>query len=121
VTIDIRGSALAAAIENGLSQLPAPSGRFPQVSGSRSRPIRAAPPASASPRSRSATRRSMRARPIRSRPTISCARRRRLRQLRAAEPVLPPADAPLVAYEVLDYIASIGTIRTGVDGRIVLK
>src|SRR5262249_29735478 len=33
VTIDVRGSALKAAIENGLSQLPAPSGRFPQVAG----------------------------------------------------------------------------------------
>jgi 2',3'-cyclic-nucleotide 2'-phosphodiesterase (5'-nucleotidase family) len=33
VTIDVRGSALEAAIENGLSRLPAPSGRFPQVAG----------------------------------------------------------------------------------------
>src|SRR5258706_15750514 len=33
VTIDVRGSALGAAIENGLSRLPAPSGRFPQVAG----------------------------------------------------------------------------------------
>jgi 2',3'-cyclic-nucleotide 2'-phosphodiesterase (5'-nucleotidase family) len=33
VTIDVLGSALKAAIENGLSQLPAPSGRFPQVAG----------------------------------------------------------------------------------------
>src|SRR6516225_5206582 len=40
---------------------------------------------------------------------------------RDAKPVLPPADSPTVAYEVIDYIKSIGTIRTGVDGRIVLK
>ena len=33
VTIDVLGSTLKAAIENGLSQLPAPSGRFPQVAG----------------------------------------------------------------------------------------
>jgi 2',3'-cyclic-nucleotide 2'-phosphodiesterase (5'-nucleotidase family) len=33
VTIDVRGDALKAAIENGLSRLPAPSGRFPQVAG----------------------------------------------------------------------------------------
>ena len=33
VTVDISGSALKAAIENGLSRLPSPSGRFPQVSG----------------------------------------------------------------------------------------
>src|SRR5260370_25844865 len=33
VTIDVGGSALKTAIENGFSQLPAPSGRFPQVAG----------------------------------------------------------------------------------------
>ncbi len=33
VTLDIGGRDLVAAIENGLSQLPSPSGRFPQVSG----------------------------------------------------------------------------------------
>ena len=40
---------------------------------------------------------------------------------RDAEPVLPPADSPTIAYEVIDYIKSIGTIRTAVDGRIVLR
>ena len=40
---------------------------------------------------------------------------------RDAKPVLPIADSPLLAYEVIDYIVSVGTIRTGVDGRIVLK
>jgi hypothetical protein len=35
--------------------------------------------------------------------------------------VLPPADSPTIAYEVIDYIKSIGTIRTAVDGRIVLS
>ena len=44
-----------------------------------------------------------------------------LNMVRDAKPVLPPADSPTVAYEVIDYIKSIGTIRTGVDGRIVLK
>ena len=38
-----------------------------------------------------------------------------------AKPVLPPADSPTIAYEVIDYIKSIGTIRTAVDGRIVLR
>ena len=33
LTLNISGRALKAAIENGLSQLPAASGRFPQVSG----------------------------------------------------------------------------------------
>ena len=38
-----------------------------------------------------------------------------------AQPVLPIADSPLVAYEVIDYTKHIGTIPTGVDGRILLK
>ncbi len=33
VTLDVSGAVLTAAIENGLSRLPNPSGRFPQVSG----------------------------------------------------------------------------------------
>jgi hypothetical protein len=36
-------------------------------------------------------------------------------------PAKPPADSPTIAYEVIDYIKSIGTIRTAVDGRIVLS
>jgi hypothetical protein len=40
---------------------------------------------------------------------------------RDAEPVLPPADSPTVAFEVIDYIKGIATIRTSVGGRIVLK
>jgi 5'-nucleotidase / UDP-sugar diphosphatase len=47
VTIDVRGSALKAAIENGLSRLPAPSGRFLQVAASRWRPTPPAPLATA--------------------------------------------------------------------------
>jgi hypothetical protein len=35
--------------------------------------------------------------------------------------VLPIADSPLVAYEVIDYITHIGTIRADGGGRIVLK
>ena len=30
-------------------------------------------------------------------------------------------DAPVMAIEVIDYIKDIGTVRTGVDGRIVVK
>jgi hypothetical protein len=38
-----------------------------------------------------------------------------------AKPVLPLNDSPLMASEVMDYIKDIGTVRTGVDGRIVVK
>jgi 5'-nucleotidase/UDP-sugar diphosphatase len=40
---------------------------------------------------------------------------------RDIEPVLPVADSPTLAYEVIDYIVSIGTVRTEVGGRVVVK
>jgi 5'-nucleotidase / UDP-sugar diphosphatase len=122
MTIDIPGSALAAAIENGLSQLPNPSGRFPQISGLR---IEADP---SRPAGRRVTSIKVGDAPLDPGKTYSVATNDFLARggddyvsFRNAKPVLPAADAPLVAYEAIDYIASIGTIRTGVDGRIVLK
>jgi 2',3'-cyclic-nucleotide 2'-phosphodiesterase (5'-nucleotidase family) len=38
-----------------------------------------------------------------------------------AKPVLAQNDSPLMASEVMDYIEDIRTVRTGVDGRIVLR
>ena len=35
--------------------------------------------------------------------------------------LLPDPDAPLLANEVMDYIRKLGTVKTGVEGRIVLK
>jgi hypothetical protein len=40
---------------------------------------------------------------------------------RDIEPVLPVADSPTLAYEVIDYIVSVGTVRTVVEGRILVK
>ena len=40
---------------------------------------------------------------------------------RDAQPVLPDVDAPLLANEVMVYIRKAGTVRTGVEGRIVLR
>lgn len=37
-----------------------------------------------------------------------------------AKPVLPAGDAPVIAIELIGYIKDIGTVRTGVDGRIVV-
>jgi 2',3'-cyclic-nucleotide 2'-phosphodiesterase (5'-nucleotidase family) len=122
VTIEISGAALAAAIENGLSQLPKPSGRFPQVSGITIEADPAGPPghrvsaikvggmALDSGRTYSVATNDFMARGGDDYTTF-----------RGAKPVLPIADSPLLAYEVIDYIKSIGTIRTGVERRIVLK
>ena len=40
---------------------------------------------------------------------------------RDASRLLPDADAPLLANEVMGYIRRLGTLSTGVEGRIVLK
>jgi hypothetical protein len=122
IIIDVRGSALKAAIENGLSRLPAPSGRFPQVAGLK---IEADP-------SRPAGNRVLSIKvgdtPLDANKTYSVATIDFMARggddyvaFRAAKPVLPPADSPTVAFEVIDYITGIATIRTSVDGRIVLK
>jgi len=122
VTIDVLGSTLKAAIENGLSQLPAPSGRFPQVAGLK---IEADLSRPAESRVLSIM---VGDTPLDANKTYSVATSDFMARggddyvaFRDAKQVLPPADSPTVAYEVIDYIKSIGTIRTGVDGRIVLK
>jgi hypothetical protein len=35
--------------------------------------------------------------------------------------VMPDKDGPLMANEVMTYLRGLGTIRKGVEGRIVLK
>src|SRR5262245_18210877 len=122
VTIEISGSALAAAIENGLSQLPRPSGRFPQVSGLTIEAEASRPPG------RRVLLIKVGDAPLDPNRSYSIATNDFLARggddyttFRDAKPVLPIADSPLLAYEVIDYIVSVGTIRTGVDGRIVLK
>jgi 5'-nucleotidase/UDP-sugar diphosphatase len=40
---------------------------------------------------------------------------------RDAKPLLSPSDAPLLSHAVIAYLKQLGTVRTGVDGRIVLK
>jgi 2',3'-cyclic-nucleotide 2'-phosphodiesterase (5'-nucleotidase family) len=122
VTLDMSGGALKAAIENGLSQLPSPSGRFPQVSGLE---IEADVSRPAGNRILSIK---VGGAPLDTSKTYSVATNDFMARggddyiaFRDAKLVLPPNDSPMVAYEVIDYIKSIGTIRTGVDGRIVLK
>ena len=35
--------------------------------------------------------------------------------------LLPDADAPLLANDVMVYVRKLGTVKTGVEGRIVVK
>jgi 5'-nucleotidase / UDP-sugar diphosphatase len=122
ITIDISGADLKAAIENGLSQLPNPSGRFPQVSG-----LRIEADATRPPGNRVLSIKVGDA-PLDERKTYSVATNDFVQRggdgytaFQAAKPVLPAGDAPVMAVEVIDYVKDIGTVRTGVDGRIVVK
>jgi len=122
LTIDISGADLKAAIENGLSQLPNPSGRFPQVSGLKIEADVSRPPGNR------VTAIKVGDAPLDAGKTYSVATNDFIARggdgytmFQNAKPVLATNDAPLMANEVIDYIRDIGTVRTGVDGRIVVR
>jgi 5'-nucleotidase/UDP-sugar diphosphatase len=122
ITLDVEGAVLKAALENGLSRLPNPSGRFPQVSG-----LTVEADVSRPPGSRVLSVKVGDA-PLDLNRTYTLATNEFVARggddyamLRDIEPVLPVADSPALAYEVIDYIVSIGTVRSAVEGRIVLK
>jgi len=123
VTIDITGVELRAAIENGLSQLPNPSGRFPQVSGLT---IEADP--SRPPGNRVISIKVGDA-PLEDGRTYSVATNDFMQRggddytmFQNAKLVLPVNDSPLMASEVMDYIEQLGRVRdVGRGNRIVMK
>jgi 5'-nucleotidase/UDP-sugar diphosphatase len=122
LTLNISGRALKAAIENGLSQLPAASGRFPQVSGLVVEADLSRPPGSR------VTSIKVGDAPLEEERTYRVATNDFLARggdgyamFAGATPVLADTDAPPVAGEVVDYIKRAGTLRTGVEGRIVVK
>jgi 5'-nucleotidase / UDP-sugar diphosphatase len=122
VTIEITGAALKSALENGLAQLPEASGRFPQVSGLIIEADTRRPPGN---------------RIVSIKVGDAPLDRRKIYRVaindflarggdvytafRDAKALLPPDDSPLLANEVMVYVRRLGTIRTGVDGRIVLR
>jgi 5'-nucleotidase / UDP-sugar diphosphatase len=122
VAFDIGGHALKAAIENGLSQLPNASGRFPQVSGLVVEADLQQPPGSR------ITSINVGNAPLDETRTYRIATNDFLARggdgytmFVDAAPTLADSDAPPVAGEVITYIKSIGTLSTGVEGRIVVK
>jgi 5'-nucleotidase/UDP-sugar diphosphatase len=122
ITIDISGKDLKAAVENGLSQLPNPSGRFPQVSGLKIEADVRRPPG------QRVTSMKVGDAPLDEGKTYSVATNDFMQRggdgyttFEKAKPVLQPNDAPLMAVEVIDYIKDIETVRTAVDGRIVVN
>ena len=118
VTLSVSGAVLMAAIENGLSKLPSPSGRFPQVSGLTIEADVSRPPGSRviSVKVGDA--------PLDPARTYTLATNDFMARggddyvmFRDIEPVLPVADSPTLAYEVIDYIVSVGTVTDGGGGK----
>jgi 2',3'-cyclic-nucleotide 2'-phosphodiesterase (5'-nucleotidase family) len=122
VVIEISGRELKRAIENGLAQLPTAGGRFPQVSGIK---------AVYDVRRRSGER--VLSMQVAGKP-LSQGRKYRVAildflarggddytMLRDAKRITPDNDAPLLATEVMNYVRRLGTIRTGVEGRLVAR
>jgi 5'-nucleotidase / UDP-sugar diphosphatase len=122
VTLEVSGRDLKAAIENGLSRLPNPSGRFPQVSG-----LKIEADVSRPPGNRVLSIKVGDA-PLYEGKIYAVATNDFMARggddytaFEQSKPVIPLNDSPLMASEVMDYIQDIRTVRTGVDGRIVLK
>jgi 5'-nucleotidase / UDP-sugar diphosphatase len=121
VTIAISGAELRRALENGLSRLPQSSGGFPQVSG-----LTIVADASRPPGSRILSIKVGDA-PIDDSRIYQVATNDFLARggdgypFEDAKPLLPPDDSPLLVNAVTAYIQRLGTVRSGVDGRIALK
>jgi 5'-nucleotidase / UDP-sugar diphosphatase len=122
VVLEVSGADLKRAVENGISRLPQSSGRFPQVSGiavefslqreagSRVTAMRV----NGAPLDESKTYRAAvldyLARGGDDYAMFTTARR-----------ITPDNDAPLMVNEVVQYLRSLGTARTGVEGRMLGK
>ena len=122
VTIDITGAELKRALESGLAQLPNASGRFPQVSGLT---IEADTSRPAGSRIVSIN---VGGAPLDERRTYRVATNDFLMRggdgydwFDGGKALLPPADLPLLTNDVMVYVRRLGTVRTGVEGRIVLR
>ena len=122
VTIEVGGGELKRALENGLSQLPGPGGRFPQVSGLSIEADLRRPAGSRIISLRVGNL------PLDESKTYRVAINDYMLQggdgytaFRDGTPLLPPDDSPLMATEVIDHVMVLGTVRTGIEGRIVVK
>jgi 2',3'-cyclic-nucleotide 2'-phosphodiesterase (5'-nucleotidase family) len=122
VTIDVTGADLKRALEAGLARLPSPSGGFPQVSGLTLEADARRPPGERILWIKVGDA------PLDDERTYRVATNDFLARggdayatFRDADPLLPVADSPLLATEVIDYIKSLGSIRTGAEGRVVLR
>jgi 5'-nucleotidase/UDP-sugar diphosphatase len=120
--IEISGKDFKVAIENGLRLLPAAGGRFPQVSGLI---IEADVNRPAGQRVLSIK---VAGEPLQEEKNYKVATNDFLARggdgyvtFRSAKQLIRGFDGPMVVNEVMAYVRKLGTVRTGVEGRIVLK
>jgi 5'-nucleotidase / UDP-sugar diphosphatase len=122
VTVEIIGKELKRAIENGFSALPNAAGRFPQVSGltiaaDGNRPV-----------GDRVVSIKVGAEPLDDGKTYKIATNDFMARggdgydmLRDAKHLLPVDDSPMLANEIMVYLRAIGTVRAGIEGRLILK
>jgi 2',3'-cyclic-nucleotide 2'-phosphodiesterase (5'-nucleotidase family) len=120
--IEIGGKELKAAIENGLSFLPQAAGRFPQVSGMAiEADIRR-------PAGQRVVSIKIAGAPLQESKTYKIATNDFMTRggdgyvaFRDAKQLIRDYDGPLITSAVMDYVRKLGTVRTGVEGRLILK
>lgn len=122
VTVEVKGSDLRQALENGLSRLPNAAGRFPQISGLR---IEYDPQRPAGSRILSI---SVDGKPLDPDKAYRVATNDFMARggdgytgFAGNKPLVPLDDAPLLSNEVMVYLRGLGTVRNGVDGRLLAK
>ena len=121
VVIDVPGTAIRRGLENGFAQWPNTVGRFPQVSGIAVEVDTRRPPFNR------ITAIKLAGEPLDDAKTYRIATNDFLArgsdgytEFRDTPRLLPDDDAPLLVNEVMNYLKNLGTVRTGVEGRIVL-
>ena len=119
VTIEIRGRDLRSALENGLSRLADAAGRFPQVSGMTIQFDPRLPPGKRIKSIR------IGGKPLDPNRIYRIATNDFLARgsdgydtFGKARSLLPADDSPLLANEVMSYLQKLGTVQTGIQGRI---
>jgi 2',3'-cyclic-nucleotide 2'-phosphodiesterase (5'-nucleotidase family) len=122
VSVEISGRDLRRAIENGLAQLPNAAARFPQVSGLVVEADIKRPPGDRITAMR------VGGAPLEDDKVYRVATNDFIARggdgyatLHEAKRLLPDDDSPLLANEVMAYVRRLGTVRTGVEGRIRLR
>jgi 5'-nucleotidase/UDP-sugar diphosphatase len=122
VTVEVSGRGLRQALENGLAQMPTAGGRFPQVSGIVLDADLTRPPGDriTSLRIGGAPLDEARIYKVATNDFVSRGGDG-YETLRDAGRLLPDEDSPLLASEVMTYLRQLGTVRAGVEGRIVLR